>query len=326
MPKLLDIENLQVEFNTDNGTLRAVDGVSLEIAKGETLGLVGESGSGKSVTSMAIMGLVPDPPGKILDGKICFRGRDLIKEDDAEMSHLRGDRIAMIFQDPMTSLNPFLTIGLQLTEVMYRHDKGVAKIDAWRRAVKLLDDVGITAPDRRMKCYPHELSGGMRQRVMIAMALMMRPDLLIADEPTTALDVTIQAQILDLLTDLQERRGMAVMLITHDLGVVAGHCNRVAVMYAGKIVEHATVDKLFASPRHPYTRGLIESIPRLDEEAETRLTPIVGQPPDLVNRPSGCPFHPRCRWATDVCRQSYPDVTKDPADETHYWSCHVSPE
>jgi oligopeptide transport system ATP-binding protein len=274
---LLTIENLAVEFRTDEGVLRAVDGISLSIEPGETLGIVGESGSGKSVTSLAILGLVPRPPGKIVGGKALFQGHDLLAMSQGELAKIRGNRIAMIFQDPMTSLNPFLTIGQQLTEVTR------------------LDD------------YPHQFSGGMRQRVMIAMALACKPALLIADEPTTALDVTIQAQILELMKDLQQAEGTAIILITHDLGVVANICRRVNVMYAGRFVEEAAVGDLFSRPRHPYTLGLLQSIPRLDAAKEA-LTPIRGQPPDMIHPPTGCRFNPRCPNIIDRCPKEVPPL------------------
>jgi len=320
MPPLLEVENLKVQFKTDDGIVRAVDGVSFSIAPGETLGIVGESGSGKSVTSLAIMGLVPMPPGRITDGVIGYAGRDLRKLDDRAMAGLRGNRIAMVFQDPMTSLNPFLTIGRQLTEGMLRHRRQPNQREANRRAIELLDDVGITSPQARMKCYPHELSGGMRQRVMIAIALACDPDLLIADEPTTALDVTIQAQILELLGRLQEKHKTAIILITHDLGVVAGTCDRVAVMYAGRIIEEAPVDELFERPRHPYTHGLLGSIPRLDERTGAELTPIEGQPPDLSDPPAGCAFRPRCPRAMDVCEAGGGAFHEE---GSHWWTCYL---
>src|ERR1700690_940509 len=289
---LLEIEKLGVEFRTDEGVVRAVDGISMSIAPGETVGIVGESRSGKSVASLAILGFVPRAPGKITSGRAIFEGRDLLAMHRRQLAKIRGNRIAMIFQDPMTSLNPFLTIGRQLTEVTRLHLRHTQQ-QAQRHAIEMLARVGIPSPARRMDDYPHQFSGGMRQRVMIAMALACKPVLLIADEPTTALDVTIQAQILELLKDLQRAEGTAIILITHDLGVVANICRRVNVMYAGRFVEEAPVDELFLRPRHPYSRGLLDSIPRLDTAKES-LTPIRGQPPDLIHVPSGCAFHPRC--------------------------------
>jgi oligopeptide transport system ATP-binding protein len=303
---LLEIQNLAVEFRTDEGTLRAVDGISLAIEPGETLGIVGESGSGKSVSSLAILGLVPQPPGKVVSGKALFEGRDLLAMRGRELDRIRGNRIAMIFQDPMTSLNPFLTIGQQLTEVTRLHLNHTAA-QAEKHAVEMLKRVGIPSPERRLGDYPHQFSGGMRQRVMIAMALACKPALLIADEPTTALDVTIQAQILELMKDLQQAEGTAIILITHDLGVVANICRRVNVMYAGRFVEEATVDDLFARPRHPYTLGLLQSIPRLDTATE-KLTPIRGQPPDLIHLPTGCVFNPRCPNVIDRCPKEVPPL------------------
>jgi oligopeptide transport system ATP-binding protein len=303
---LLEIENLQVQFHTEDGVVNAVNGISLAIEPGETLGIVGESGSGKSVSSLAVLGLLPMPPAKILSGTARFQGRDLLKLSQNELAGIRGNRIAMIFQDPMTSLNPFLTIGQQLTEVSrihlhHSHDQ------ARRHAIEMLERVGLPAPERRLDDYPHQFSGGMRQRVMIAMALSCKPALLIADEPTTALDVTIQAQILELMKELQQAEGTAIILITHDLGVVANICRRVNVMYAGRFVEEATVDDLFARPRHPYTLGLLKSIPRLDTADET-LTPIRGQPPDLVHLPSGCAFNPRCPNVIERCPKEVPPL------------------
>jgi oligopeptide transport system ATP-binding protein len=298
--------------------VRAVEALSYELHAGETLGIVGESGSGKSVSSLAILGLVPQPPGRVTSGKAIFGGRDLLKLGQRDLSSIRGNRIAMIFQDPMTSLNPFLTVAEQLTEVTrlhLRHTRG----QALKHAIDMLARVGIPAPDRRVFDYPHQFSGGMRQRVMIAMALACRPQILIADEPTTALDVTIQAQILELMRELQASEGTAIILITHDLGIVANICRRVNVMYAGRFVEEATVDDLFARPRHPYTLGLLQSIPRLDAAGD-RLTPIEGQPPDLVHLPTGCTFHPRCPNALPVCPQVYPDWTQDP--DAQRFTCH----
>ena len=306
---LLEVENLKVEFNTDDGIVRAVDGVSFSIDQGETLGIVGESGSGKSVTNLAIMGLIPQPPGKITDGRALFRGEDMLGASERRLRSIRGNRIAMIFQDPMTSLNPFLTIETQMTEITRLH-LGMPKAEARRHAIEMLDRVGIREPDRRIDNYPHEMSGGMRQRVMIAMALSCKPDLLIADEPTTALDVTIQAQIIELTKELQQEEGTAIIMITHDLGVVANMCPNIAVMYAGRFIEEATADNLFQWPRHPYTLGLLNSIPRLDEEQGAELTPIEGQPPNLARLDGGCAFHPRCKRATEECLANWPPLTE----------------
>lgn len=303
MPALLEIRDLHVQFHTDRGILRPVDGVSLSVEPGETVGLVGESGSGKSMTSLAVMGLVP-PPGQITGGEIRFQGRDLRPLSRRELSHIRGNRIAMIFQDPMTSLNPFLSVAQQLAEVTQLH-LGYRRRQAIDHAVEMLTRVGIPAAERRVFDYPHQFSGGMRQRVMIAMALSCRPQLLIADEPTTALDVTIQAQILELIADLQRSEGMAVILITHDLGVVASSCRRVAVMYAGRLVEQSPVEKLFAEPKHPYTLGLLDSIPRLDS-GQAKLASIPGQPPDLLALPPGCKFAPRCPNVVERCKTEDP--------------------
>jgi len=315
---LLNVENLTVHFHTDDGVVRAVEGVSFTVAPGETLGIVGESGSGKSVTNLAVMGLVPQPPGRVVHGKAIFRGRDLLKLGQRELRGIRGRRIAMIFQDPMTSLNPFLTVAQQMTEVTRLH-LGHSRDEALKHAVTMLDRVGIAAPDRRLFDYPHQLSGGMRQRVMIAMALSCKPELLIADEPSTALDVTIQAQILELMRKLQEEQGTAIILITHDLGVIAGTCHRVAVMYAGRFVEEAGVDELFARPKHPYTLGLLESIPRLDEQRGAELRPVAGQPPHLVDLPPGCPFRPRCRFAVERCANENPPLEGEGGHRKACW-------
>jgi oligopeptide transport system ATP-binding protein len=303
---LLSVSDLRVEFSSSSGRVHAVNGVTFDLEVHETLGVVGESGCGKSVTSLAILGLLPKPAGKIAGGQVLFDGVDLLRLEPEELRDLRGRRISMIFQDPMTSLNPVLTIGEQLTEVILAHER-VRKEEARDRSVKLLEMVGIPNPKQRLAGYPHQLSGGMRQRVMIAMALALQPTLIIADEPTTALDVTIQAQILELIKRVASETGAAVMLITHDLGVVAGMTERIQVMYAGRIVETATTRDLFAHPRHPYTVGLLRSIPRLDETEGHELIPIEGLPPDLTRLPSGCPFAPRCAWAIERC------LTEDPA-------------
>lgn len=305
--RILQVENLSVQFHTDDGVVRAVDDVSFHIAPGETLGIVGESGSGKSVTNLAMLGLIPQPPGRIASGRAMYRGKDLLKMSARELATIRGDRIAMIFQDPMTSLNPFLTIAEQLTEVTMLH-KQQSQSAALKHATEMLERVGIPSPEKRIHAYPHQFSGGMRQRVMIAMALLCKPDLLIADEPTTAIDVTIQAQILALLKDLQREEGTAIILITHSMGVIAQMCHRVQVMYAGKIVEEADAGPLFANPRHPYTIGLLQSIPRLDERHGEKLIPIEGQPPDMTNLPSGCAFHPRCRYRVERCERETPPL------------------
>jgi oligopeptide transport system ATP-binding protein len=305
MTSLLDVRDLAVTFSSQGGSVRAVDGVSFSLERGETLGIVGESGSGKSVTALAVMGLVRDPPGRIASGSILFEGKDLRASTAEEMRALRGHGIAMVFQDPMTSLNPVLTIGRQLTEVMEVH-LGVSPAEARKRSIDLLAMVGIPSPETRLDDYPHRFSGGMRQRVMIAMAVACKPRLLIADEPTTALDVTIQAQILDLLRGLQADLGMAMILITHDLGVVAGMADRVNVMYAGRIVEEGSTDAIFAAPRMPYTMGLLQSVPRLDRPEDARLVPIPGLPPAGSSGDGSCSFAPRCGFVAQACRNAAP--------------------
>lgn len=304
---LLSVDNLHVHFKTDAGTVRAVDGVSFTIDRGETLGIVGESGSGKSVSTMALMGLIPQPPGKIVAGSAVFDGHDLLRLPERKLRRIRGEKIAMIFQDPLTSLNPLLSVDEQLTEVTRLH-RGWSHRKAREHALDLMAQVGIPSPETRIDRFPHQFSGGMRQRIMIAMALSCEPALLIADEPTTALDVTIQAQILDLMKRLQRDHGTAIILITHDLGVIANACQRVNVMYAGRIIEQADVDKLFSEPQHPYTQGLLASMPRLDQPHGGRLTPIAGQPPDLSQRHSGCAFQPRCRQSVDRCESQRPPL------------------
>ncbi len=305
---LLVVKNLETQFKTQDGIVKAVNNVSFHVDRGETLGIVGESGSGKSVTSLSIMRLIPNPPGRIVGGQIIFDGDNLLDYTEEEMRHIRGNRIAMIFQDPMTSLNPVLTIGRQITESLELHMKLTPK-EARNRAVELLQMVGIPGAARRLDDYPHQFSGGMRQRVMIAMALSCNPELLIADEPTTALDVTIQAQILELIQRLQHELGTAVIIITHDLGVVAGMADRVIVMYAGRVVEEGPTDEIFARPRMPYTIGLLRSIPRLDEAEGRVLTPIRGLPPDLINLPQICPFSPRCDYfIPGACDQQVPPL------------------
>ena len=304
---LLSVTDLVVKFRTHDGIVHAVNGVSFDLDEGETLGLVGESGCGKSVTNLAVMRLLPKPAGHIEGGEVMFEGEDLLSLDESEMRDLRGREIAMIFQDPMTSLNPVLTIEEQMVETIRAHRR-VSKNEARARSIELLSMVGIPQPETRLRNYPHQFSGGMRQRVMIAMALALEPKLLIADEPTTALDVTIQAQVLDLLQRLAAEHGTAVILITHDLGVVAGMTRRVNVMYAGYVVESASTSDLFAGPRHPYTVGLMHSMPRLDAQPGEPLIPIEGTPPDLRFAPKGCPFAPRCAWRVDRCWTSMPPL------------------
>jgi peptide/nickel transport system ATP-binding protein len=316
---LLEVDNLVVEFATDEGRVRAVDEVSFRVAPGTTLGIVGESGCGKSVTALSIMRLLPQPTARIVSGSIRFQGRDLAPLPVAAMEGIRGRHIGMVFQEPMTALNPVQTIGRQLTEGMLLH--GLCKADeALRRAVQLLERVGIPSPDVRLGEYPHQLSGGMRQRVVIAMALACRPALLIADEPTTALDVTIQAQILELIKDLQAEMGMAVIMITHDLGVIAETCAEVLVMYAGKVAERGSVFDIFDRPAHPYTRGLLSAIPRLDTEPKSRLGVIEGMVPGLRDLPSGCRFQNRCPHARDGCTVKAPPL--ETVDEGHRVSCY----
>ena len=307
MGTLLDVRNLQTHFSTRGGVVRAVDGVSWDVQEGETVALVGESGCGKSVSALSIMRLVAGPSGQIVGGEVLFKGRDLLRLSEEEMRHVRGREIGMVFQEPMTSLNPVLTIGRQLTEGLEIH-LGLSPAAAQRRAAELLGMVGIPDPERRLPQYPHQFSGGMRQRMMIAMALSCNPSLILADEPTTALDVTIQAQILELMKDLSRRFGVALLIITHNLGVVARYADRVNVMYAGRIIERGTARELYANPRHPYTLGLLRSVPRLDEPRRARLDPIEGQPPDLTRLPAGCAFAPRCAFSVDRCRVEVPPL------------------
>lgn len=302
---ILDVQGLETVFKTPDGTVHAVNGVSFELKEGETLGVVGESGCGKSVTMLSVLGLIPNPPGKVTAGSAKFAGQDLLKMSSEEIRHVRGAQISMIFQDPMTSLNPVLTIGRQLEEPLMLH-LGMTKKQASDRAAELLSMVGIPNAKDRLKDYPHQYSGGMRQRVMIAMALSCSPQILIADEPTTALDVTIQAQITDLVKRLREELGMAIIWITHDLGVVAGLAQRVIVMYGGYIIEEAQVKELYANPSHPYTIGLIGSLPRLDAGGQGRLYSIEGVPPLLLEKPTHCPFAPRCKWAVERCWNENP--------------------
>ena len=306
---ILSVEDLHVSFRTDDGEVRAVNGVSFELQAGETLGIVGESGSGKSVTNLALLGLIPRPPGVIEKGRALFDQQDLLKLSTRELSSIRGKRIAMIFQDPMTALNPFLSVAEQLTEVTQLHLKH-SPTQARKHAIEMLEKVGIPAAAERIDDFPHQFSGGMRQRVMIAMALACQPEILIADEPTTALDVTIQAQMLELIAELQQKNGTAVILITHALGVIASVCHRVLVMYAGQIVEQAGVFELFDKPQHPYTLGLLKSIPRWDETRADKLSAIEGQPPDMLRPPPGCPFHPRCEFVMDRCRVEMPPLER----------------
>ncbi len=319
MSTLLEIQDLKTYFHTDDGVVRSVDGVSLKIEEGTTLGLVGESGCGKSVTSLSILRLIASPPGKIEGGRILFKGKNLVTLPEAEMRSIRGNEISMIFQEPMTSLNPVCTVGDQIGEAIRLHQK-VGKKEARERTIEMLKLVGIPAPEQRVDEYPHQLSGGMRQRVMIAMALSCHPALLIADEPTTALDVTIQAQILDLLARLQRELKMAVLIITHDLGVVAEVAKEVAVMYAGQIQEHCDVKEAFYNPLHPYTLGLLTSIPRLDDKRE-RLHVIPGNVPNPAYFPSGCRFHPRCPFATDRCKVEIPPLVDHlPGHQVRCWN------
>jgi oligopeptide/dipeptide ABC transporter ATP-binding protein len=305
---LLQVKNLKTHFFSDDSVTKAVDGVSYDVEAGETVALVGESGCGKSVSSLSVMQLIPQPPGKIVEGEIIFDGRDLLSLNREEMRRMRAKEIAMIFQEPMTSLNPVINIETQLTEAMTLQ-LGITPAQAKTKAIELLDRVGIPEPETRIRQYPHEFSGGMRQRVMVAMALSCEPKLIIADEPTTALDVTIQAQILDLMKDLASERDMALLIITHNLGVVARYADRINIMYAGRIIERGTCKDIFANPRHPYTLGLLESIPRLDQPKGSKLIPIQGQPPNLADLPPGCSFPPRCRFAQEQCSVEYPDVT-----------------
>jgi oligopeptide transport system ATP-binding protein len=317
---VLSVRNLTTRFQSERGRVAAVDDVSFDVQAGETLAIVGESGSGKSVTALSILRLIPTPPGKIERGEVILAGRDLLKLSEPEMRAVRGDRIAMIFQEPMSSLNPALTIGFQIAEPMNVH-RGMPWSRALDRAVELISAVRMPDAEARRSAYPHQFSGGMRQRAMIAMALACEPQLIIADEPTTALDVTVQAQILDLLKELASRANSALILITHDLGVVARYADRVAVMYAGRIVESAPARALYAKPRHPYTLGLMQSAPRLDGDASRRLLPIEGQPPDLAALPAGCSFAPRCRYVTDRCRSERPELRE--VGERHQKACFV---
>jgi len=316
---LLEIEGLQTQFFTSAGTVKAVDGISYSVKEGETVAVVGESGCGKSVSALSILRLVADPPGRIVGGSIHFQGRNLLELSDADMRSVRGNDIAMIFQEPMTSLNPVLSIGLQITETL-QHHLGMSDEEANARAVALLGMVGISEPDRRLAQYPHHLSGGMRQRVMIAIALACEPKLIIADEPTTALDVTIQAQILELMKNLTRDLGVAMIIITHNLGVVARYADRVNVMYAGKIIETGTAEEIYHNPKHPYTLALLKSVPRLDQTRQAKLDPVDGQPPDLARLDDGCPFRPRCRFAVDRCARENPTLEEvSPGHSSACW-------
>jgi len=321
--KILSVRDLKTYFQTEDGVVKAVDGITFELEKGETLGIVGESGSGKSVTNLSVMRLIPEPPGKIVGGTIVFNGIDVRKLPIDEVRKIRGKRIAMIFQDPMTSLNPFLKISTQLMEVTRLH-LGHTKKEAYQHAIKMLKTVGIPDAESRVDSYPHEFSGGMRQRVMIAMALSCDPELLIADEPTTALDVTIQAQILELIKDLRTRMGTSVILITHDLGVVAGMTDKIIVMYAGKVFEQAPTGELFATPANPYTKGLLKSVPDPAHEEGTELYQIPGLPPDVAHLPPGCPFAERCYRVEEICRRDFPPFVQ--INENHHSLCHFAKE
>jgi oligopeptide transport system ATP-binding protein len=302
---ILAVRDLKTFFNTDDGIVKAVDGISFTLHKSETLGLVGESGCGKSVSCLSLMKLIPSPPGKIVSGKIELFGKDILGLNEKKMREIRGRRISMIFQDPMTSLNPFLRISTQMTETISLH-QSANKTQSIKKAIQMLHLVGIPNPEKRIHNYPHQFSGGMRQRVMIAMALSCNPEVLIADEPTTALDVTIQAQILDIIKELTRETDTSVILITHDLGIVAGMCDRICVMYAGRIIEKAPAPDLFKDPKHPYTKSLIKSVPRIDKPRKDRLFSIDGQPPSLINLPDACTFYPRCEYAMDICRKKFP--------------------
>jgi len=318
MPTVLEVKDLVTRFHTPEGVVHAVNGVSFNLDEGETLAIVGESGSGKSVTMLTLMKLIPQPPGRVEKGEAVFLGKDLLKLSNEEIRHVRGAQMAMIFQDPMTSLNPVITIGKQLMEPMLIH-LAMTKDQAKQRAIELLRMVGIPSAETRLDDYPHQFSGGMRQRVMIAMSLACTPQVLIADEPTTALDVTIQAQIVELVKRLRQELGMAIIWITHDLGIVAGLAHRVLVMYAGFIVERSPVKELYRNPQHPYTRGLLGSLPRIDEQQDARLVSIEGLPPDMINPPKGCPFAVRCPYAFEQCAENPPLLPIDPGHEAACW-------
>lgn len=317
---ILDVRDLQVEFQTPHGTVRAIDGVSFAVRAGETLGILGESGSGKSVSAAAVMGLIPSPPGRIVGGTVRYKGRDLTRISARDMRQVQGGGISMVFQDAITSLNPGLTVGFQIAEAL-RVKQGLSRGDARRKAISLMERVQIASPDRRVDEYPHQFSGGMSQRVMIAMALALDPDVLIADEPTTALDVTVQAQIMDLLRDLQRETGMSIILITHDIGVAAEMADRLAIMYAGRIVEAGPMQSILRHPSHPYTVGLMNSVPRLEHKFQ-KLEQIDGAPPVMTAVPKGCAFHPRCRMAADICRNDRPETRA--IEPTHSSACHFA--
>ena len=322
--KILEVKDLVVEFNTDRGLITAVNGVNFEVYRGKTLGIVGESGSGKSVSALAIMGLIPNPPGRVKSGIIKYNGENLLDKQVSEMRKIRGNKIAMIFQEPMTSLNPVFTVGNQIEEVLKLHQPELSKEERLVKGVEMLSLVGIPSPEKRYKEYPHQLSGGMRQRVMIAIALACKPDILIADEPTTALDVTIQAQILELMNKLQKELGMGIIMITHDLGVVAETCDDVAVMYCGKIVERSDVKSIFNNPKHPYTKGLIESIPSFDSTtgaSRDRLPTIEGMVPSLFELPDGCSFQDRCQYSKEDCRGKSGSPSLSEVEKGHQVSC-----
>ena len=323
MADLLNVEGLETQFKTRDGIVHAVNGVSICLKEGETLGIVGESGCGKSVTVMSVLSLIPQPPGKVVAGEAVYQGKDLLKMSNEEIRHVRGAQISMVFQDPMTSFNPVLTIGRQVAEPLEIHN-GVPRKQAYERAAEMLELVNIPEAKDRLNDYPHQFSGGMRQRVMIAMSLICTPQILIADEPTTALDVTIQAQIVELVKRLRDELGMAIIWITHDLGIIAGLADRVAVMYAGYIIEEALVKDLYAKPQHPYTLGLLASLPRVDGKHGDRLVSIDGLPPTLMEKPSFCPFAPRCKYAIDRCWQENPILT--PYTTDHKVACWINPE
>jgi oligopeptide transport system ATP-binding protein len=320
--KLLEVKGLKTHFFTDEGVVKSVDGVSFSLAKGEILGLVGESGSGKSVSALSMLRLIPSPPGKIVAGEIHFNGRNLLEISEDEMRNVRGNEIAMIFQEPMTSLNPVLTVGRQVAEPLEVH-QNASQSEALAKAVELLDQVHIADAEVRVHAYPHQFSGGMRQRAMIAMGMGCDPLLMIADEPTTALDVTVQTQLLDLLQELTRTTGMSLIIITHNLGVVARYADRVNVMYAGRIVESGPADDIYEDPRHPYTIGLMASVPQLDQDVRQKLVPIEGQPPNLADLPGGCSFHPRCPHATDQCRREVPELADVDGNHEHQKACWI---
>ena len=321
MGTLLDVKDLRTYFYTDDGVVKAVDGVTYDLQEGETLALVGESGCGKSVSALSLMRLIPWPPGKTISGEVIFDGEDILKISEEQMRHIRGNRMTMIFQEPMTCLNPVLSIGTQMSETLELH-MSMDKNEARQRSIEMLRLVGIPDSERRLVDYPHQFSGGMRQRVMMAMAMACNPRLLLADEPTTALDVTIQAQVLELVKRLSDEFGTSVILITHNLGIVARHADRVNVMYAGRIIERANAADLYREPRHPYSLGLLRSVPRLDQSRKEKLDPIEGLPPDLINLPSGCAFWPRCKYAIDKCHEEIPPLME--VDKNHWAACWVA--